>query len=262
MKRPLSPTPETAEKCAKLDPLHLPELPTELVWSIASYLAEPRIVRTADTRRSRRRKFDLCALRLLCRALREKVQSVFVVSAFEELEVDIILHHLEALGDISRDPIFGPAIRTLTFAMDELWPERMTEEMDEEMAERSYVERGVASAMLMPALQNLPNLRTIKITPTSWYDPSWRFVRSNNPHLESSTTRLASIVMSAVVLSKVKLQKLILTCADEARVGLHVSSLDMPRRHREIFQGLEELDLFLAARPSKTCIVSFRHLWF
>ena len=124
-------------------------------------------------RSARRRRYDLCALRLTCRSLRDKVQQVFLETAFLELEVDLTLSHLNALIEISKHEDYSAAIKILYFVIDEAWPDYLTEEIEEgqeqdEKDERNYVEQGVGTALLSEALKGFRNLEVVKIEPVNW----------------------------------------------------------------------------------------------
>lgn len=155
------------------------DLPTELIWHIASYLTTPTLTRNFDIVTVRKRRFDLCALRLVCRSLRDMIQAVFLPTAFHTLEIDLTRAHLNALIEISENSEYAATVRELHFVMAEAWPDPddESEAYEQEMAERNHIERELGTWMLMKALKGFPTLKTIRIKPVMWVSWMHRYNR-------------------------------------------------------------------------------------
>lgn len=162
--------PDTSRASDTSRPLTMTDLPTELIWHIASYLTTPTLTRKFDIVTVRTRRYDLCALRLVCRSLRDMIQAVFLPTAFHALEIDLTRSHLEALIEISRNSEYAATVRELHFVMAEAWPDPddESEAYEQEMMERNHVERGVGAILLSKALEGFPTLQTIRIKPVMW----------------------------------------------------------------------------------------------
>lgn len=84
----------------------LPNLATEIVQLVCSWLDF----------------YTFVALRLTCKALRDKSVYTFGLAFFQELRLVITVKHLLNLVDISRHPIFGKHVRYITFVSQPLSP--------------------------------------------------------------------------------------------------------------------------------------------
>lgn len=157
----------TSDACR---PLTMTDLPTELIWHIASYLTTPTLTRNYDIITFRKRRFDICALRLVCRSLRDMIQALFLPTAFHTLEIDLTRPHLDALIEISKNTEFAVAVRELHFVMAEVWPDPVdwSESFEQEMTERNHIEHGAGTLVLSRALRDFPALKTIRIKPVMW----------------------------------------------------------------------------------------------
>lgn len=146
------------------------DLPIELIWQIASYIKTPTLIRDFEKVTVRKRSFDLCALRSVCRNLRDKVQDVFLAAAFHKLDVDLTRSALDALIEISRTNEYAKTVRELHFVMAEAWPDRddWSEAYEQEMMERNHVERGTGAVLLSRALEGLKNLEAVRVKPVMW----------------------------------------------------------------------------------------------
>jgi hypothetical protein len=162
--------PETSRTSDTSRPLTLTDLPTELIWHIASYLTTPTLTRNYDIVTVRTRRFDLCALRLVSRSLRDMIQAVFLPTAFHTLEIDLTRPHLDALIEISENSEYAATVRELHFVMAEAWPDPddESEAYEQEIVERNNVERGVGAILLSKALEGFPTLQSIRIKPVMW----------------------------------------------------------------------------------------------
>ena len=273
--------PETSRTSDTSRPLTMTDLPTELIWHIASYLATPTLTRNFDIVTVRTRRFDLCALRLVCRSLRDMIHAVFLPTAFQALEIDLTQSHLEALIEISRNSEYAATVRELHFVMAEAWrdPDDESEAHEQEMMERNHVERIDGAILLSMALKGFPTLETIRIKPVMWV--SWmhfcnricshlidreiptpgnsRFIQSRWPHGEGSTTSLMTIVLRALRLSDTRIETLScsrqLTSKDElnGQTGCRINHFNTSFYPMNAFQHLQTLDLVVALRPSKRC---------
>lgn len=58
-------------------------------------MEEPKVLNKTRVRRNQCCSRDICALRLVCKDLRLLFQHILFLVAFEELQVDLTLHHLE-----------------------------------------------------------------------------------------------------------------------------------------------------------------------
>jgi hypothetical protein len=159
---------ERAQMCTS----YLPELPTELVWHVTSYLTVPQINRSFDSVTLRRRRYDLCALRSTCCSQRGKVHGVFLYTTFTELDVDLTLQHLEAFVRIPHNAEYAAAIRSLHFVADQSWPETLSDDYFRESRDKEYVERGAGAALLTKAMDGLINFKTVKMQPVPWVHQS------------------------------------------------------------------------------------------
>lgn len=156
-------------------PLTLTDLPIELIWHIASYLTTPTLIRDFDFVTMRKRKYDLCAFRLVCRSLHDKVQDVFLPAAFHTLDVDLTRSHLDALIEISENREYAATVKELHFVMAEAWPEYpddWSEDFEQERMERNHLERGTGAILLSRALKAFSALTTVRIKPVMWVSGS------------------------------------------------------------------------------------------
>lgn len=100
--------------------------------------------------------------------LSDKVHEVFLRVAFSELEVDLVMPHLEALVEISRSERYSNAVKCLHFVLHEERPKHPSDAFEEEVEQRNYVEAGMGTAFLLIAMRNFHNVQTVKIKPVLW----------------------------------------------------------------------------------------------
>lgn len=148
--------------------LSLSDLPVEIIWQIASYLATPTITCLLKPITVRQRKYDLCSVRLVCRDLKLKVQEPFMRAAFGELEVDMVPEALQKLIEISEDPEVSSVVKTLYFLADQGGGDLDHEAWYEDNMERIYMENGAGAALITRALEGFSHLKCVKIQPVQW----------------------------------------------------------------------------------------------
>ncbi|KAF2999333.1 hypothetical protein E8E13_005345 [Curvularia kusanoi] len=251
---------EASQTSDTSSPRTLTDLPVELIWHIASYLTTPTLICDFDFVTVREREFDLCALRLVCRSLHDKVQDVFLPAAFHTLDVDLTRSHLDALIEISENSKYAATVRELHFVMAEAWPDHpddWSEDFEQERMERNHLERGTGAILLSRALKGFSALTTVRIKPVMWFPGNSRFTLARWPHGEGSTTSLMATILAALGLSDSRITTLscsrVITSKHELNgpTGCHISQFDMPASSRKAFQHLQTLDLIIAVRPSK-----------
>ncbi|KAH6622050.1 hypothetical protein C7974DRAFT_377674 [Boeremia exigua] len=236
-----------AGRSSELDKCHtltLDDLPTELIWHIASYLKTPTLIRNFDELTVRKRRYDLCALRLACRSMHDKVQKVFVPTAFDSLEVDLTRSDLDALIEIAKD---------------KAWPEPddWSEAYEQEALSRDYTEKGSGAILLSRALNGFPNLEAVRVQPVMWFPGNPRFILSRWPHGEGSTTSLVATILAALSLSNTRIKTLAFSRQPpftdhlNGPTGCYISQLSIPPSAMAAFHHLRTLDLVIALRPSK-----------
>ncbi|AEO68998.1 uncharacterized protein THITE_2118924 [Thermothielavioides terrestris NRRL 8126] len=137
---------------------------------------------------------DLRALRLVSRRLGGVAQIPLAKTCFERRRVLLQQDSLETLVEISRHPVFGPAVRILVVLMDHLRPDlgpdasrsrlsgdaaHESKSVEEEARQYSLLlidqealmETGLGTTYLAQAMAGLPNLESVVIDATEW--PRW-----------------------------------------------------------------------------------------
>jgi len=239
----------------------LADLPIEMIEQISFFIVYP------DGAYYLPWTFELFPLRLTCRALRSKSEHCFAKMAFGRYFIDLSYHDLHKLMEISQHAVFRLAVKHLAFICREAEAQEYTEvcsrleedqtpgqrNMDittlraihDKMADCSYMERsGTDAAMLTLALRNLPNLQIIDIMLSANGQTG---VRDTAKYGAASGSHLASVVLSAVALSEVKLYELNTTWNFWGKaIGVAIQELGMPSLHLSRFCNLRKLELLLS----------------
>jgi hypothetical protein len=97
---------------------------------------------------------SLCALRLTCRAMRDKAHKAFLVSYFRRIEVDFLHSRFQQLMDIQEGD-FADTVEELCFRIEN--PEIAFD------SDGVHMETGFGAVMLAQAIKRLSNLKTITV---------------------------------------------------------------------------------------------------
>ena len=121
-----------------------------------------------------------------------------------------------------------------------------------EQTDKAFMESSTADGiMLTMALQKMPNLQTILISPTENEESRWSIRRAQSS-TAPTTTHVFAMVLSSLALSGAKPHTLNLTWVSYGYgfQGVSIQALSMPRK---MFQGVSELrELHLTLETNDT----------